>query len=236
MTRRKRVCVIMPAYNEAAVIASIVRRAVKAFSQCDYTVDVIVVNDGSTDDTGIEARRANAVVVNHVLNSGAGSATATGLSYAAQYGYTAAATMDADGQHDPKDVIKGFDTLFHASEYDLLIGSRLIDSSGMSRVKVLGNWGLSFVTRILFGIKVTDSQSGLRIFGPRALENLRWTTSGYEFCSEMLWRADQLGLTVSEYPIKAIYTEYSKQKGQSNWNAVNIVKSLIKRRFTELFE
>jgi hypothetical protein len=118
---------------------------------------------------------------------------------------------------------------------DLLIGSRLINSDGMSKVKALGNQGLSFITLILFGIKVTDSQSGLRIFSKRALSKLRWKTDGYEFCSEMLWRAKQQKLQIAEYPVRAIYTDYSKAKGQNNWNAFNIVKSLIKRRVVELF-
>lgn len=232
---KKHVCVVIPAYNEAEVIASVIQQALSVFSKSSYSVDIVVINDGSRDATASEAAKGGALVIDHILNSGAGSATATGLSYATQSGYAAAATMDADGQHNPKDVIKGFDEIFQ-SKQDLLIGSRLIDSQGMSKIKVLGNWGLSFITRILFGINVTDSQSGLRVFGPRALEKLRWTTSGYEFCSEMLWRANQLDLTVGEFPIQAIYTDYSKQKGQSNWNAVNIIKSLVKRRFAELFE
>ncbi len=232
---KKRVCVIVPAYNEAKVIRKVITSSLKVFKSSPYIVEVVVLNDGSKDTTAAEAEKGGAIVINHILNSGAGSATATGLSYANQQGYVAAATMDADGQHDPNDVLKGFDKLF-TSEADLLIGSRLIDSRGMSRVKVLGNWGLSFITRVLFGITTTDSQSGLRIFSKRALAELRWTTSGYEFCSEMLWRANQLGLTLDEFPIKAIYTDYSKAKGQNNWNAVNIVKSLVKRRLVEMFE
>jgi hypothetical protein len=105
----------------------------------------------------------------------------------------------------------------------------------MSRTKIIGNKGLSFLTRLLFGVYVTDSQSGLRVFSKKALSNLKWRTSGYEFCSEMLWRAKQLGLNIQEYPIKAIYTEYSKSKGQNNWNGVNILKSLIRRRLVEFF-
>jgi hypothetical protein len=170
-----------------------------------------------------------------VVTQGYIGATATGLSYANQKGYDIAATMDADGQHDPSDVLKGIDELIKR-DADLLIGSRLIDKRGMSRVKVLGNKGLSFITYLLFRVNTTDSQSGLRIYSRRALEQLRWKTSGYEFCSEMIWRAGQLGLTIDEYPIKAIYTEYSKAKGQNNWNAVNILKSLIKRRIVEVFE
>jgi hypothetical protein len=75
----------------------------------------------------------------------------------------------------------------------------------------------------------------LRIFSKKALDRLKWKTSGYEFCSEMLWRAKQQGLSIKEYPIRAIYTEYSQSKGQDNWNAVNIIKSLLKRRLMELF-
>lgn len=118
---------------------------------------------------------------------------------------------------------------------DLLIGSRLIDAEGMSKTKILGNKGLSTITRLVFGVNVTDSQSGLRVFSKKALTTLRWRTSGYEFCSEMLWRAQQQGMSIEEYPIKAVYSEYSKSKGQSNWNAINILKALLRRRIMELF-
>ncbi len=231
----QRLCVIIPAYNEGEIIKSVIKESKKVFDSSKHIIDIIVVNDGSKDDTSIQAAKGGAIVINHILNSGAGGATATGLSYANQFGYEAAATMDADGQHSPKDVVNGFNIL-KKTNVDLLIGSRLIDSEGMSKVKILGNWGLSLITRILFGIKSTDSQSGLRIYGRQALEQLRWTTSGYEFCSEMLWRAHQLRLSIDEFPIKAIYTDYSKGKGQSNWNAINIVKSLIKQRLTEILE
>lgn len=232
---KKRVAIIIPAYNEASVLGGVIRNTLKVAGTSPYDVTVVVVNDGSKDATASVARKAGSVVIDHILNSGAGGATATGLSYANQNGFEMAATMDADGQHDPSDVIRGFDEMVKTNA-DLIIGSRLIDSKGMSRVKVLGNKGLSFVTYVLFGINSTDSQSGLRIFSRKALENLRWKTSGYEFCSEMLWRASQLGLVIREYPIKAIYTDYSKAKGQNNWNAINILKSLVKRRVAELFE
>lgn len=229
-----RVCVVIPAYNESNVISGVVSNAIRELKKTPYEASVVVVNDRSRDATSDAARKAGAVVIDHILNTGAGGATATGLSYAEQNDFTIAATMDADGQHDIHDVIKGIDKMVASHTDDLLIGSRLIDSKGMSRVKVLGNKGLSFVTYALFGINSTDSQSGLRIFSRNALERLRWKTSGYEFCSEMLWRAKQLGMTIDEFPIKAIYTEYSKGKGQNNWNAINIIKSLLKRRIVEL--
>ncbi len=232
---KKRVCVVIPAYKEAAVIYDVLTRTKKALAKDKkHSYEIVVVNDGSTDNTSSEAARAGVTVIDHILNSGAGGATATGLSYAQQYGFDVAATMDADGQHKPEDVITGVHTLC-GSDVDLLIGSRLIDSQGMSRVKVLGNKGLSVVTYLLFGINSTDSQSGLRIYSKNALAQLEWKSRGYEFCSEMLWRAKKIGLKIDEFPIEAIYTDYSKGKGQSNWNALNIVRTLMARRISEIF-
>src|SRR5690606_28417757 len=108
---KQRLCVIVPAYNESEVIYDVIKTSMKAFKASGQKIDLVVVNDGSIDATAKEARRAGAIVIDHILNSGAGGATATGLSYANQKGYRAAATMDADGQHDPQDVIKGFKTL-----------------------------------------------------------------------------------------------------------------------------
>lgn len=231
-----KIAIIIPAYNESKVIGSVIKKFPKhlVVKDVSHSLEVIVVDDSSTDNTLAKAKVGGAHVIRHILNSGTGATTATGLSYAAQNDFDIAATLDADGQHDPEDVIKGIN-LFLNEGGDLLIGSRLIDAKGMSRVKILGNKGLSAITYILFGIRVTDSQSGLRIFSNKALNQLKWKTSGYEFASEMLWRAKQQGLKIKEFPIKAIYTDYSKAKGQNNWNAFNIVKSLLKRRVLELF-
>lgn len=233
----RRVCVVIPAYNEATVIGEVVKSAREVFlkSKKAYDIDIVVVNDGSKDKTASEAKKGGAIVINHILNSGAGSATLTGLAYARQHNYDIAATMDADGQHAPDDVLEGIKSIDQGNA-DLLIGSRLIDSRGMSKIKVLGNKGLSLFTYLLFGINVTDSQSGLRIFSRRAIDGLQWKSTGYEFCSEMIWRAKQARMSVSEYPIKAIYTDYSRAKGQNNWNAINIVKRLCKQRIAEIFE
>ena len=226
----------MPAYNESQVIAEVIKNAKKTFAKAkEYTIDVVVVNDGSKDTTSSEAKKSGAIVIDHILNSGAGGATLTGLAYAKKYGYDVAATMDADGQHDPDDVLNGI-VASDRRNVDLLIGSRLIDSEGMSKTKVLGNKGLSLITRLLFGADVTDSQSGLRIFSRSSIETLTWRSTGYEFCSEMIWRANQSRLSIEEYPIKAIYTDYSRAKGQNNWNAINIVRRLFKQRLVELLE
>lgn len=234
MAADQKIALIIPAYNEGSVIGTVIRDLHQALTQEKFNFRIVVIDDGSTDNTAAEAVQAGARVIKHLLNTGSGGATATGLSYAQRNGYQIAATLDADGQHHPSDVIKGI-ALLRGGDSDLLIGSRLLDATGMSKTKVLGNRGLSFITRVLFGISVTDSQSGLRIFSRRALDQLKWRTSGFEFCSEMLWRAKQQGLVIGEYPIQAIYTEYSRAKGQNNWNALHIIKSLVQRRLMELF-
>jgi glycosyltransferase involved in cell wall biosynthesis len=234
-TKRPSVAVIMPAYNEASVIGDVVRGVNKVFNASSYKFEIIVVNDRSMDDTSAAARKAHVTVIDHLLNQGAGGATSTGLRYAEKNSFDLAVTMDSDGQHDPKDVLSCVNEAIKTNA-DLLIGSRLIDTKGMSRVKIIGNRGLSFITWALFGVNVTDSQSGLRVFSSKALDVLEWKSTSYDFCSEMLWRAKQAKLDIREFPIKAIYTAYSKSKGQNNWNGINIVKSLVRRRIVELFE
>jgi len=234
-SKKIKLCVVIPSFNEENVIEDVITNTKKVFHKSPFDFTILCIDDGSKDKTAQIAKKNGALVIRHVLNTGAGGATATGLSFAEQNGYDIAATMDADGQHAPEDVLAGVMTLID-KDVDLLIGSRLINTEGMSRVKVIGNKGLSFITYVLFGINSTDSQSGLRIFSRTALERLRWKTSGYEFCSEMLWRAKQQKMKIDEYSIQAIYTDYSKAKGQNNWNGINIVKSLLRRRITEMFE
>lgn len=231
---KKKIAFIIPAFNESSAIVGVLNDLKKELKNTSIPYEIVVVDDGSKDNTAELATNEGVTVIKHVLNTGSGGATATGLSYAQQNGFDYAVTLDADGQHKASDAINGV-KIAQEINTDLLIGSRLINPDGMSKVKLLGNKGLSTITFLIFGVSVTDSQSGLRIFSKKALEQLRWKTSGFEFCSEMLWRAKQLKLVIKEYPIEAIYTEYSKAKGQNNWNAFNIIKSLLKRRMIEVF-
>src|SRR5688572_13689664 len=208
---KNRIAVIIPAFQEERSIGRVVAGIRRALDKEKISADIIVINDGSSDSTAEKAKREGAVVIDHVMNTGQGGAASTGLSYARQKRYTHVATMDADGQHAPSDVVKGL-LILKNGECDLLIGSRLVNPAGMSSVKRIGNHGLSLITFLLFGVRVTDSQSGLRLFSEKAIHNIHWKTSGYEFCSEMLWRAKQKGLVISEYPIKAVYTSYSNSK------------------------
>jgi hypothetical protein len=100
---------------------------------------------------------------------------------------------------------------------------------------VVLNKGGGLFTFILFGIFVKDSQSGLRGFSRKALEKITFHSNNYTYNSELMWRIKQNRLQVKEIPIKAIYSEYSLSKGQTNWEVVHIVRELLKYRFLEFF-
>jgi UDP-N-acetylglucosamine---dolichyl-phosphate N-acetylglucosaminyltransferase len=227
--------VIIPAYNEGSVIGNVLDDLEKNLKRSGLNATIVVVNDGSRDDTAENVgKRKNVVLISHILNSGAGAASRTGLHYARDNGFDNAVTMDADGQHASADVINVLREL-SKKESGLVIGSRLTDNEGMIWYRKLGNYGLSLFTFLLFGSTVRDSQSGLRGYSRKALETIEWHSNNFTFNSELMWRARQQRLAIKEIPIKAIYTDYSLAKGQSNWNAIPIFRQLIKRRFLDFF-
>lgn len=225
--------IIIPAYNEGKVLGPVIKN-IKAElkSAKEIKFDLVVVNDGSSDNTKAVAEK-NTTTISHLVNMGSGAATRTGLEYAKRNNYDFALTIDADGQHLPKDLVNVIKKLT-AEEFDLVIGSRLIDPKGMPAQRVLGNKLLNAFTRILLGVRVTDSQSGLKGFSRKAIEKINIRTNGFEFCSEIVWRAKQQNLNIIEVPISAVYTDYSRQKEQSNVNALRIIKTLIIQKAKEV--
>ncbi len=227
--------IILPAYNEAEVISKVIDglpRTVEYKSR-KMPTKIVVVNDGSHDDTAaVVARRSHVQLINHILNSGAGAATRTGLNYALEQGADYAITMDADGQHAAKDVIRLAEEAMKDLD-DFIIGSRLLETRGMPWYRIVGNKFLSFTTYLIFGVSVSDSQSGLKAFNRTALQKITFHSNNYAFCSEMLWKAHQQKLRIREIPIQAIYTDYSLRKGQSNWGAIHIIRQLLKRRLLD---
>ena len=231
----KRIGVILPAFNEAAVIKDVLLHIPESITRKNttYTLVPVVIDDGSRDETALVARKnKRAHVIKHILNTGAGAATRTGLHYLRDNDFLFGATMDADGQHDPHDLLKVINAAIDGKA-DLIVGSRLVNTKGMPFHKIIGNKGLSLFTRILLGVSSSDTQSGLKAFNRKTLENLSYREDGYAFCSELLWRAHKSHLTIAEVPIKAIYTDHSKAKGQSSWNGFQIIKQLIKHRVSD---
>lgn len=225
--------IIIPAYNEAKVIKNVYTKiSQESVRLKKVNLDIIIVNDGSSDSTE-EVIEKIAATLNHYVNMGSGAATRTGLTYARREGYDFAVTIDADGQHSPKDLVNVINKLVN-EDYDLVIGSRLLNTEGMPVIRVFGNKVLNLATRIILGVSVTDSQSGLKAFSKKAIDKIEIRSNGFEFCSEIVWRAKQQNLKITEIPIQAIYTDYSRAKGQSNINALRIIKNLIRQKLREV--
>jgi glycosyltransferase involved in cell wall biosynthesis len=219
--------IVIPAYNEETTIGPVVREAVGVADA------VVVVDDGSRDHTGTLAGEAGATVVRHAVNRGLGGALGTGIAAALRLGADAVVTMDADGQHRAADAARVFDRL-EQGDVDFVIGSRMRRGEGAGRMPLhrkLFNGVGNCLTYALFGVWVTDSQSGLRGLSRRAAERLDLRTNGMEVSSEFIKEMKDRRWRWAEIAIPAIYTEYSLSKGQSLLVGVKTAAKLILRRF-----
>lgn len=218
-----KVIAIIPAYNEASVIGGVVLSALK------YVDEVVVVNDGSTDRTAEVARHAGAQVYTHVLNRGLGATLATGIEAGLRRGADVLVTLDADGQHDPTE-IPNFLKAIEEKQVDAVIGSRLLQATGMPFRRRLYNRIGNVLTYVLFGIWTTDSQSGYRAFTRRGASQLQLRTNRMEVSSEFLKEIHDKKISFCEIPCTVKYTEYSMSKGQSFSVGVMTAMKLILRR------
>jgi glycosyltransferase involved in cell wall biosynthesis len=220
------VYVIIPVYNEGKVIREVVGNVLK------YFPNVVCVDDGSKDNSSSEISKTKAHLVKHPLNLGQGGALQTGLEYAlldprAEYFIT----FDADGQHSIIDAQKMLGEL-KKEDFDIILGSRFLDKSSTSRVpyskRILLKLALWF-TLLTSGLELTDTHNGLRVFNRKAAEAIDITLSDMAHASEILTIIRQKKLKYKEVPVTISYSEYSMSKGQSMFNAVNIVFDLIVR-------
>jgi UDP-N-acetylglucosamine---dolichyl-phosphate N-acetylglucosaminyltransferase len=219
--------IVIPAYNEEVTIADVVRGATKIADR------VLVVDDGSRDKTAVLAKQAGAVVVRHAVNRGVGAALGTGIEAAVRLGAEAVVTMDADGQHRSEDAAKVFARL-DQGDVDFVIGSRMLkgdEEGNMPPHRVLFNSIGNVLTYLLFGVWVTDSQSGLRGLSQNAARTIELRTNGMESLSEFIKEKKDKRWRMAEVPIKAIYTDYSMSKGQNFFVGVKVALRLIWRRF-----
>ena len=202
------VIAVIPAYNEAATIADVVTGA------SGYADLVVVVDDGSHDDTGGVAERAGARVVTHRVNRGPGAATRTGIDAARDLGATLVVTIDGDGQHDPADIPALLDPL-RENRADIVFANRFGMSNQIPITRRAFNWCANVVTFLATGAWLADSQCGLKASGPRSLAELEISAAGFEFCTEIVQQATNGGWRTAEVPSRVRYSAATMAKGQS---------------------
>jgi glycosyltransferase involved in cell wall biosynthesis len=193
------VVAVIPCLNEENFISDIVTRAGK------YVQTVIVVDDGSTDQTREVAEKAGAKVIRHESSRGAGAATRSGFEAAILENADIVVTIDGDGQHNP-DEIPRLLNLIRGGSSDIVIGSRFLSDNG--NVKKYRKFGIDLITTLFnFGAKagVTDSQSGFRAYNRRAINSIKITDDGFGFSVETLVKARKIGLSMTAAPISCIY-------------------------------
>ena len=217
-----KVIAVIPAYHEGKRIGTTVE-------QIRPHVDgVIVVDDGSSDNTFSEARATGVVVLRHAVNGGQGLALRTGTEAARRLGAEIILHIDADGQHDPSDIEKMVQPI-ERGEADVVFGSRFLGTtSGMPFSRRVLLRGATSFNALLMGIprRVTDPQSGLRAF--RSMVDLTWSQNGMAHCSEILRQVTRHpSWRWKEVPIHVRYTEASLAKGQSAFNAFHIAWKLF---------
>ena len=219
-----RTWVAIPMFNEATMIGTVVSELRATFPH------IVCVDDGSSDDSVAVARAAGAHVVEHPINLGQGASLQTAFEYALRDPLmTEVLTFDADGQHQVSDAV-GMVELLRARSLDIVIGSRFLDErTTLTRSKRLVLRAAARYTRWTTGMPLTDAHNGLRVISRGLVERIHLTQNRMAHASELVEQVGRLDATWAEYPTHIVYSEYSKAKGQSILNSVNILVELIFR-------
>lgn len=171
-----------------------------------YCDSVVVIDDGSTDNTAAEAKKAGAVVIRHDVNKGKGVSLDDGFKYAREHGFEFVITMDADGQHDPDD-LPGFFNEYSNSGVPVLIGSRMANAMGMPLVRRLTNVFMSWLLSRKMGQCVPDTQCGYRLYRCDLLDGLSVESGRFAAESEILLYLADKGVRMGAVPVKVIYRD-----------------------------
>ena len=215
---------VIPLFNEEQVIADVVRDVRRTFPH------VVCVDDGSSDGSAAAADAAGAVVVRHPVNLGQGAALQTGFEYAlSDPGMRWVVTFDADGQHQVSDVLDMLEKA-RAENLDVVFGSRFLDQRTQAGAlkKLVLRLAVAY-TNLTTKTRLTDAHNGLRVINLDVVSRLSITQNRMAHASELVAQIGALDIRYGESPVHVLYTDYSRSKGQSLWNAVNILVELILR-------
>ena len=221
------VFVVVPAYNEAPRIGPVLEGLL------EVARTVVVVDDGSRDNTSDVARRYPVWLLRHVVNLGQGAAIQTGITFALQKGALFVATFDADGQHEPRDLLRMYNRLVEEGA-DYALGSRFLGrTENMPWSRWLMLKAAVWFTRLMSGIWVTDTHNGIRMMTRRGAERIHITLNRMEHASEILDQIARSGYRFIEVPVTIRYSVESLAKGQKTTAAVRLAAKLFAERLAQ---
>jgi glycosyltransferase involved in cell wall biosynthesis len=216
--------IVIPVYNEAEVLLDVLTSVLATFE------NVICVDDGCTDNSPKIVNSTKALLVSHPMNLGQGAALQTGIEAALQIPQVKyLVTFDSDGQHSVADALAMVERL-RLGDIDVVFGSRFLDER--TEVGILKKLVLKLAvlyTNALSGVKLTDAHNGLRAFNRQVAERIELTHNGMAHATEIVNQISRGKFRYTEMPVHIVYTEYSKAKGQSLWNSINILFDLVIR-------
>ena len=216
-------CCIVPMYNEEQVISQVVTDLRSIFPH------VICVDDGSNDKSAAKALEAGALVLRHVVNIGQGAALSTGFTWVqSQSQFSYVVTFDADGQHRPEDALRLVTELVR-KQVDVVFASRFLDQD-QATIPLAKRLVLKTVTKItksLTDVELSDAHNGLRALTVYATRQVNLTQNGMAHATQFVSLVLQANLKYVEIPVTILYTPYSRSKGQSLLNSINIALDLI---------
>lgn len=202
MREKKKICVLIPTYNNERTLSSVIENVLKIWPQ------VLVVNDGSTDGTpAILDRFPNIQRIDFIQNEGKGYALRKGFERAFEGGFDYAITLDSDGQHDPADLPEMMQAVESLEKDTLLMGSRNMEQASVPKKSSFGNKFSNFWVWFNTGIKLSDTQTGFRAYPLEPLSKKKWFSKKFEFEVEVLVRLAWTGVEIREIPINVEYPE-----------------------------
>lgn len=216
-------CVLIPSYNEAGTIGGIVKKLK------EMRIDVIVVDDGSGDDTQARASENGALVIRHTKNTGKGASLKKGFEFILRStDFGAVIIMDGDGQHNPDD-IKKFITRLEGSGDDIIVGNRMPQTKGMPLIRLATNKAMSTLLSIICKQRIPDTQCGFKLIRREILEKITLDCESYDFDSEVLIKASRKHYKIASVPIETIY------RGETSYinpliDTIRFIRLLLKTR------
>ena len=195
-----RICILIPCHNEAQAIGQLIDKIQK------LGLDVVVVDDGSSDGTGLIASAKGVHVITISPCGGKGNALQKGFNYILTQGYDALIVMDGDGQHAVED-LPAFIEHYKSTQTSVINGNRMSNNRNMPFVRKVTNQFMSWMISIVCRQKVADTQCGFRLISCAVLRNIKLTSSNFEIESEILIKASRKGFKIDSVPVQTIYQD-----------------------------